>query len=467
MDHMGAKVCYGVDLGEGFAAVVRASGSGRTPGLRTLMASSEGAGAGSWPAAAAEMVAAGTRRRALIVAAIPARDTVVRRLAAPMASLRRARSILPSLLDVQLPFPLEECECEYLDLRAAGDGRTGALAVAARRDAIARRAAECSAAGFDPMILDAEGLAIWTQAAAEIRPEGDALRAVAYAGADRAVLAVGRGRDLESVHAVRWNVGEGREAGVAGFVQRARQALQAGGVTDASPADWIWCGPGARPDGVAGDIEKTLSGAAVRFRRADEPATFLARALAIRALRGGTMACNLRSGALAQPDLVRWLARRADRAAATCLAAGLMLAASGVGWTVWLDGRVAAANAAVAAAAREVGHLSRVQPGLEVRMAGESVQKRLDEEAALARAFQPAAAGRLAGVMRVASQNDLWIETATLGTASTELGGTAPNWEACARLEAFLKTVGYKTDLRKQDAGDEGRVRFVLKGLRS
>ena len=191
------------------------------------------------------------------------------------------------------------------------------------------------------------------------------------------------------------------------------------------------------------------------------------RALATRGLRGGPLACNLRTGALQQPDLARWIARRADGVSAACVAAGLALAAVGAGWTYGLDGRVDAANRAVENAAKEIGRLTRVQPGLEVRMARESVRKRLEEEAALARAFQPGASGRLAGVLRVAAQNDLRIDTVELGDSAASVEGSGPNWDVCGRLDAFLKTVGYRTDLQRREAGADERVHFTIKGRRS
>ncbi|MCX6997673.1 MAG: hypothetical protein NTV49_11445 [Kiritimatiellaeota bacterium] len=113
--------------------------------------------------------------------------------------------MLPSLLDVQLPFPLETCLYQFPVVRADAAGRIRALAVAARRTEIAAQLDRCRALDLDPVVLDHEGLALWTQSLVEIPLAPPALRVVAYLGAFRTALAVGGrlNRDLSREYKLR------------------------------------------------------------------------------------------------------------------------------------------------------------------------------------------------------------------------------------------------------------------------
>ncbi len=459
---------YGIDAGDGFTAVVRAARSPRGPVFTTVAAVGGGGGDdAALRAAAAEATLAAARRTALVAAALPARDSVVRRIAVPLASVARARRVLPSLLDVQLPFRLEDCACAFPEIRRTSDGRVAALAAAAPRVAVERRLAGLREAGFDPMILDAEAVALWDRALAEHPVSNAGVRVVACLAPDRLVLVIGRGADLESVVTLREALrapgadGGGEDWTVA--LQRARQALGTGGT-----AEWIWTGPSvAEGTGLLEAFERDLgAGCEVRWFRAKDPATFLARALAARALAMGTASCNLRSGDLAHPGLVSWDLSAGRRAAVLCIVAGLTLAAFNVAVATWIGRREAAVQQRLEAEARRVGRLSAVQRGQELRMARDSVARRRTALAPVTRMFEPSVTPQLAGVLRVARAASLAIEVVELGDGGVRVQGTSPDRDACSRLEDVLRLQGYRPRIRRGDEPVDGRVAFTLEGDR-
>jgi hypothetical protein len=104
---------------------------------------------------------------ARVAIAMPPRDCVCRWLTTPFASLHKARKVLPTILDIQLPFPLEECVYDFVADRKSDDGHVEALALAARHRAVAGALAQWEAHTVDPAVLDHEGLALWSQSLVE------------------------------------------------------------------------------------------------------------------------------------------------------------------------------------------------------------------------------------------------------------------------------------------------------------
>ncbi|MBU4459291.1 MAG: hypothetical protein KJ579_01885, partial [Verrucomicrobia bacterium] len=322
-------------------------------------------------------------------------------------------------------------------------------------------------AGFDPMILDAEALALWARATAEHPPTAGMRRVVAHAAPDRFVLAVGSGVDLESVITQREALrapGTGGGGSWTAAVQRARQAVGGSGQTE-----WIWTGPAAAAESAVPEaFERDLdAGATVTWIRAASPETFLARALAARALSGGPLACNLRTGDLAHSGLSAWGMAAGRRAAAACIAAGLALSALSVAMVIWVDRRADEAQQRVQTAALRVGRLVRVQRGQELRMVRDAVDKRMDAMAPLPRMFQPSSTWRLAGILRLASSSQLTLEVVELSDAAVRVQGSSPNRDACGRVDDFLRLEGYRTEMRRSDESAEGRVPFTIQGERT
>lgn len=215
---------------------------------------------------------------ALAVAA-PAPSTVVRRLVAPFSSARKAARVWASLLDMDLPFPVEAAQCDYAP-GGTEDGKACAIASAVRRADLDAFLEDAAANGAEPSCCDAEALALWDQHLYEVPPASDARTAMlVHAAADHVTVLRGRGRRLESVHVLR-----AAPSGLSADRWRMRFSQLAAGVAADGPADVWWSGSGVG-DGCA--MRKALTGEpGLRHETHRGPETFLARALARRAVEG-------------------------------------------------------------------------------------------------------------------------------------------------------------------------------------
>ncbi len=443
-----SPVIYGVELAGPRVILVRARGARSEPIAD--------------PAALRETLirdlAAG---RARLVAAAGAHESVLRRLVVPLAAADKARRVLPSQLDVALPFPLESCVYAFPQVEPAGDGQTEALAVAVRRtewDALLLRQAEALA---EPTDVDHEGLALWEEAlhaAGSTPPAG--LHGVLHVAHDHVTLALGRGERLLATPALR----RGDEA-LAALLTRFTPTLRAllPGEADAA-CPWLLTGPGLETRGAAAELQAARPGAADRV--AAEPATFLARALVRRAAGHCRWPSNLRQGSDEHSAVRGRRARQAARAQTLALAAGLALLVGSLGARSWLQRETARAHEALNREAMRVTGLSRVPRGQEVEL----VRRALADQGKREDVFLAAVSGstlelvtRLSAATREAGAT---LDRLHVEGAVFELAGRATDHAAGERLVAALAAQGWNSELLRGEAAAGEPLAFTVKGAR-
>jgi len=423
-----------------------------------------GAATAALAAAASALAAAQRRRRALIAAVAPARDVLLRRVVVPLASAAKARRVLPSLLDVQLPLPLESCVCSFPEAKPDGGGRVIALAAVAPKDAMARCVEQLQAIGLDPAVLAPEGLVLWRGSLCEMPPGDPALaRIVVYAGADRWTAAAGIG------DAFRWTATSAPPAGRDPAAAQAAAApllrrLRTDEDFRSVGLEWFWCGP-AIPEGAALEaVEGAVAeGRRSSFRHHDEPSAFLARSLARAACDEAAAVGNLRAGGLTAPDLVAWRARREVRGWQALMAAGLVLAAVNGAGRAALARRAERAQAELARAAAAVAGVAPY--GRELAAARAAFKTRGEEFAPFVRALRSPAAKALTALLDLAAEHEAVLYEIQASDSRLRVSGEAGGRSAAEALERGLAAEGWSV-ARQDDAGSAGRIAFTLQGER-
>lgn len=475
-DGPSADTCYGADFSGDRLIVVRASRSRKGLRHETVF---DGAPA-AFPAGVAGTLRGEAEAGAAVTAAcLPVHESFARWLHTPLTSVAKARKVLPSLLDIQLPFPLEMCTYRFVAERRAADGLVDALAVAARTDRLKERIEALAAAGLDPVHVDQEGLCLWTQSVRELPVERTAVRIVAYLGGDHTSLAVGHGEDFLSAHSVRFGVrdfspagGEGARAGAAErhLVLRVRQVLGSlpSPPPPGEPLQWAWCGPGAEDAGRLDRLQEALRAVInARFLNHSRGSSFLARALAERALGNVALPCDLRAGPLEHPAQAR-SRRRAYRSLSHALAAaGIALLVMNLGWRALVEYRLRSTQGRIQALAVDLSGMARVPHGQEVFVVEAALQERDALLTPFLRAFEPSLLDLLAEILRTARQGRMALETLSVRPETVALSGTAEDWNRCEAVAAVLRERGFAAELDRQDAGADERVHFSVRATRA
>lgn len=418
----------------------------------------------------------------VVTACLPVHECLTRWLRAPLASVAKAKKVLPSLLDIQLPFSVEDCVHLFPFIRRTAQGEVEALAVAARLSDVRRKLEALSALGAEPVILDHEGLALWSQSLLEQPPRGPGRRVVAAVYSDHLALALGetgvggQGDDrFIGAHSVRpvealWQAAgqPSTDPAIQRVISRIRQILQSQAPEAPSSVEWVWTGPGAEDAALLEELQHhLLELGEFSFLRHAEPSSFLQRALATRALLGGAWPCNFRTGPLAHPAIERHRLRQSRRTSAAIAAAGLVLCGLGLAWPRVSENRKANVQAELEAVAARLAPDVRLIYGQELRVTRQALQDRAGLSRPFLEAFEPSVASLLAEVLQTARTHGMSLDSLSFSADAVALRGAAADWDRCERLAEPFRRRGLHVVVERQDAGLDEKVHFTLKGGRA
>ncbi|MBI2440951.1 MAG: hypothetical protein HYV35_06215 [Lentisphaerae bacterium] len=409
----------------------------------------------------------------LWVGCLPVQESLTLWLNSSLTSLAKARKVLPTLLDIQLPFPLEECLYQFVEFRRTAEGTVSALVCAARREAVQACLARYQAQDLDPMLLDHEGLALWTQSLVEAPAESGRPRALICLEDDHVTLALGIGDRFGQAHSFQAVLAAGSAGDLVNRLQlllhaglparNATHSVVGGPAVSGASVQWLYCGARAGETAMVNALHQSLEQSwPGPLTIVKEPALFLARALCERALKRGPLRCNLRQPPLVHPAVQRAVALRARAAVASVMVAGLLLIGFSVTARLLAEQRLNRVKAEIDLVAAELAPGAVIPYGREVAEVQKAWEKRAPLTKPFLEAFAPSLAARLAEVVRSGQAAAVRFETLSLRRNSLVLTGLAEDWDQCGELEERLKALGYSVKLERQEAVAETAVRFTV-----
>jgi hypothetical protein len=458
------RVAYGLEASSGRGVLVRAKARGGWRVVATGAVDSEEFR--SALGAAAEEV---SRGRAALALAAPAALTVVRRLRVALASAKKAAKVWPSLLDVELPFPLEASSFFVGESRTDGGGCT-AIGAAIRKADLEAFEGEWRGQGVDATHCDAEALALWDELEAEASAAPHKARAVVWLARDHVTLVRGGVGGFMAAHVLRASPlvrgASGWDAFASLWAARMGPVLAAHlSETGASEMHLWWAGPGAEDEALAGRLRGVLpAGGAMRHATVREPKSFLARGLARRAVRAEEG--DFKTGEFASAARTAKESRRARGGVLGVAAAAMLLLALNGAERARRTRADRGAQADLMAAARAIAGPS-VVPGQEVLM----VERALDARAAAMRPFRTAmdpagAESVLAVVARAASAAGVAISELSLSRNEVSVEGTAAEASALEALANSLRAQGWTVESGSRGPAADGGQRLWIQGTR-
>lgn len=443
------QTAYGMDASASHLVIARA-GRG---GVEILISQSAPQIDASLRAQIEQDVASG---RAVTSAAMPCHETVMRRLTAPFDQWSRAEKVLPSLFDVQLPFPLESCSYTFVGAARAPGSGFNALGIAARREDLARLIETLDIVnGVDPVLLDHEGLALWQQAVIEHGVAPDAGRVFVHLGPQHTTLVYGRGREMLGAHGTRGAADIASAQTVAARIQTWLAAQSALPVTPRT--EWMFSGAGAARQPLVDALKIQAGVSTVTTVR--DPATFLARALAQRAAANVATSCNLRTGALAHPVGARVQRNGARRLHVLAMAASLALIASNAAALWYAAHRNESLQTLIQQKARAITGAPAPR-GQELLV----VQRSLDDDArklfVVNEHIRPATSRRVGELLTLCRTNGATVSRLNYSAGLLRVELTPAHAPGALAIEQALRSDGWK--LQSQKLGEL----TVLEGTR-
>ncbi|MDO9542493.1 MAG: hypothetical protein Q7J98_09240 [Kiritimatiellia bacterium] len=383
----------------------------------------------------------------------------------PFPSKNKALKVLPAMLDVQLPFPLEDCCWCFIQFSRKTTGTISVLAVAARRAAVQQRLNQYQAVGLDPVIIDHEGLALWQQSLHEKPSRSDATRVVVSLEPDHIAIVIGSGSLFINAHSLQMPVGSSATTALEDTFQRMHRLLCAE-LQARRTVEWIFCGPLARQPALVNSLHRLLSNEwPGPFIIHKSPETFLPRALSSRALRGGRLRCNLRRQELTHPTILAGRQRRSAHTAILFLLTGILLCAFNLAWQIIGTFHFKDAKREISRLTGELAPGRAITYGREVKEAQEIVQKRLGDFSPVLNIFSQPLSVRLAGIINTGKEARLAYARLEISRDKVTINGTAEDWNYCEHLAGYLRNAGYKVEVERREAEGDNLVHFILRGI--
>lgn len=448
-----AHIMYGIELSSGRASVVRARR--RTSGIEyeVLLNQIDPATAPEWTRIAAEIKEAQKQGRAHACVAAMAADSVVRPVEVPFASPAKARAVLPSLLDVQLPFPLEQCIYAFGALVPAADGKQESIAAAMLNERMQKIIQDAAVLGVDPELVVPEALALWKFHAGKNPATGPGARLVIHFAEDRTVAVAGRGARPEASFSSRTAWAGSDAASRDKLVSRLRQ-FTAGFLRgeDVANADFIVSGSGADS---AGPLLAELGADPARRKKADAPA-LLACALASYVFEPGILPENLRTGPFESPAMSGHR-RRINRASLALVASAALLLVCASAAFRWMAAyNLRKVDTAIDQMARNLTGGGMIVPYQEVN----TVKNHPEVGAWL----KPVPYPMLAALLDAAAKRGIAIESVKVTTNEVLARGFSSDWNHAAALtNAIGQHTAWNTRVDRTDAGTDEQVHFVVR----
>jgi len=455
---------YGIDDTAGRVIIVRASRRGKTIRTRVVYDDSKSPEELSTDSAIAAIEHDILNHDAITSVAISSYSSFSRWLETPFSSRSKALKVLPSLLDVQLPFPLEQCQYRFAKLGSGPNGMVRALALASRRNDLTARLATISTLGIDPVVVDHEGLALWYSAASSSRftPQ-----AIMYLSPDRATLVIGDGKEFGSAHGFRMGTNTilGDAASFRQWITRIQHVLRSRLCVNQQAIPWLWVGPGSEDREVRQRIENALSDQ-IQFSTVEDPTTYLATSLALRGLRQEAMDANLRGSELEHRILAQRRQRDFTRSSVAGILVGALLLICSIGGRSIFDARNRSAQKQVTAIASELTGLSAhaIPRGHELFVVNQQLSKAEDPGDPFLRAFVIGPSAALGRTVQAAHPLHIRITSFSARDQQFTVRGYATRWQACLKYAQTLNEQGNQVNLQRVSESSQDRIEFVLKG---
>ena len=382
----------------------------------------------------------------------------------PFPSKSKALKVLPAMLDVQLPFPLEDCCYCFVQFRRKPGNTISVLAVAARRTAVQQRLNQYQAAGIDPLIIDHEGLALWQQSLREQPPRPGATRVVVSLEPDHIALIIGSGSLFVNAHSLQMPANSNAETASEDAFQRMHRILCAE-LQTGTAVEWFFCGPLAQQPALVNSLHRLLSGEwPGPFIIHKSPETFLPRALSSRALGGGRLRCNLRQRELTHPAILAERKKRSAHTALIFLLAGILLCVFNLAWQIIGSVHFKDAQREISRLTGELAPGRAITYGREVEETRPIAQKRLNDFAPVLNIFRQPLSIRLAEIINAGKEARLAYTRLEISRDKVTINGTAEDWDYGEHLAGYLRKIGYKAEIERKEAEGDNLVRFTVKG---
>ncbi len=397
----------------------------------------------------------------MIVAGLRAGSGMTAWLQTPLIHSRKARQVLPSILDTKLPFPLEDCLYTCGDTYVAnqpnvpvsGEG-TAALAVVVRRSDLEEIEDTLSAYGLTPHLFDHEGLALWSSIVVH---DLDALQVMVWCRSDSLLMVLGVGAMYWSSHLI-----DGYDVEkLMRLIRLQRQTVADGAYKDARLHWWI----GGEENNTASFCSQLEGVSTKEIERLPDGEYYLARVLGERALLGGNWRIPGIPGIKAGRAYSTFLRRRYMQNSVFCLVGATALFIASIGRNIHINREIRAQDQYAQQVVNEIaGYPVTARGQHAVRIAQEELLERRTALQVFANAKDLSVL--LGSLAALHTEKNGYIEAVDLDPENVHMMIWLPAGTSTDALQQTLLEYGYIMEVAEAVQEQSDMVQFRLRGER-
>ena len=448
---------YGVSGSSDHAVVVRRDqrGSGETLYVGPMDPEN-----GDWRKVLQDMRAEQGACEAWVVSALPADQCILRWLRTPLKDKSKARKVLPGLLDLEIPFKLDDFRYFFLQLSDQASGAYAALAAAARVKEVTARRASLHEASVDIDLLDAESLGLWQGISSKL---GDAPSLVIDVSAERSLLLVADATTLHFQLPVSSGVDDIKSGAGATFVKSIQRALHALPESlNYNHSVWL---SGQNAEGQVSELLEQALEKDAEVAYLPDGESCIAQGLAERALQCSDTSLNFLLGE-ESPSLVQAAQKTLRKWAAVFALTGLACLMATQIWQRSVEKRTAGYQQHITELAAKLSGQTPAQMkayrGQEVLIATRAMDGRGLNASVFETAVSKGLLPQIADFLDVAGQHGIEIQHLRLSKQNLVIEGSASDWDVSENLLAEGQRQGYTLQLSRDRANSNERIPFRL-----
>ena len=393
-----------------------------------------------------------------VCTAVSSWESVFRIITAPFSSFRKAKKVFPTLLDVKLPFALEDCQLRFVNLERTLDKKISASVVLIRKKDLLKNIGDWNKFSINPIIVDHEGLAIWDQymREGEIR-DSPKLHIVIYAGEDRAFVVAGYGRQIQGIHAISVTLP----------VSDIKRILRTYCNENKRNILCLLTGPIANDTRFSSLSTELSDFKSVEVKVMKDPEKFLAKSLAVRGVLKGEYKCNFREGDFVHPIVVKKNERKFYTGVISMLISGLVMLGLAFAGQLFMSKQLRSINEKIGKMLDEIaGYHVEAKGEHGVKVAKEAFLQRREKMKFLLIPFEKNNIDLLSEVISNADEAGITIDTLNIETNKIEILGSASLWDSPQLILTQIGRWGYNARIERKDAGADERIPFKITGNR-
>lgn len=409
--------------------------------------------------------------KGVAVTGIPAGQSLSRPLVTPFSSRKKAEKVFASLLDIQIPFPVESCAAAYAGIREQ-DGRVHAQAAAVRSNVLDAYLEELHSAHIAPAVCDHEAVACWDQARTERPFSRWDRRILCIITPDTTLLVLGsRDRFISSTSILTGAqklfpaVSGTQPAAAEKWTHEVNHAIAAWKNTQGlGEFEWCWSCWDEPGGGILQQLADRLESPPTGFTAIAEPEGLAARAYIRRAAQPSEWSMNLLTGPRTHPVLRQQAQRKQRASALTIMSAGLVLAAAGIAEHWAAAAPIQQMDTEITDLAMELSGMQNVPYGQEVLIVRRAFESRATKGNRLTETAEHRRTELLEAILKVAEEAGVTLQKLELNPDFLRIEGAADDWNRCDPMARALERQGYKVLVDRQPAGSDELVHFTMEG---